>query len=198
MSARSFLTIAALATSVALSSPALALNPQPEPPMPYHGYEYVLTHVDPFDWRWEVRHTLPNGQTVTVKSGTIRGNRMQAGTQARTAIDDLATPATTTGAGPVTAPPRSITHAPVTFFKLTCHASLFPPLSVDLTNEGPAVAPAGTKISWWIDMGWAGPGTGGSYTFTSGLPSGSKLTLQNVLPKTNLNYGAGSCHVTVK
>jgi len=53
---KNLLSAVALACGLVLATSAIALNPQPEPPMPYHGYELVLTHVAPNVWRWQIRH----------------------------------------------------------------------------------------------------------------------------------------------
>jgi len=44
-----------LAGALAFSGQALALNPQPEPPIFYHGYELTITSAGQNEWRWEIR-----------------------------------------------------------------------------------------------------------------------------------------------
>ncbi len=75
------------ALALAIGGTALALNPQPEPPMPYRGFEYVITLVSPNEWRWEIRKPSAGQGSQVLESGIVRGNHFQAIKRARTAID---------------------------------------------------------------------------------------------------------------
>ena len=88
------LKAAFLAAFLALTTPALALNPQPEPPRPYHGYSYVLTHTGPNAWHWEIHGGSSGGvhPSPVLSEGSVRGARASAVRDARKAIDQLGTP----------------------------------------------------------------------------------------------------------
>ena len=89
MSKKNLLGTLVLACSLTLATSVLALNPQPEPPIPYHGYEIVLTHVSPNVWRWEIQRPSGGHPSPVLKSGTLRGTHLRAINRAHTAIDRL-------------------------------------------------------------------------------------------------------------
>jgi len=79
-----------LAAIFAIGTPAMALNPQPEPPMPYKGYEYVINIVQPNEWRWVIERRLPGRAPAVLESGLVHGGHGQAIARARAAIDRIA------------------------------------------------------------------------------------------------------------
>jgi hypothetical protein len=94
MSIKSSLKIMTLAVVLAFGGQAMALNPQPEPPMFYHGYEFTISHSGQNLWRWEVRRPSIDHPSPVLDSGLIKGGHTRAVTTARRAIDRLSrTPA---------------------------------------------------------------------------------------------------------
>ena len=87
MSIKSSLKILLLAGALAFSGQALALNPQPEPPIFYHGYELTITSAGQNEWRWEIRRPSIGHPSPVLDSGMIKGNHIKAVTTARGAID---------------------------------------------------------------------------------------------------------------
>jgi len=83
-----------LAVVLGFSTQALALNPQPEPPAPYHGYEYTLSNLGHNEWRWEILKRVDGNPPQIISHGMIHGSRLRAVNAAHRAIDRLATPMT--------------------------------------------------------------------------------------------------------
>ena len=86
---KNLLKMLVLAAGLAVATPALALNPQPEPPIPYHGYEFVLTHASRNVWRWEIQHPGGIHPSPVLKSGTVHGSHLRAVIRAKDAIDRM-------------------------------------------------------------------------------------------------------------
>jgi hypothetical protein len=89
MSIKSSLKILMFAVALACSGRAVALNPQPEPPMYYHGYEFTISRSGPNLWRWEIRRPSIGHPSPVLDSGVIKGGHTKAVTTARGAIDGL-------------------------------------------------------------------------------------------------------------
>ena len=87
MSIKSSLKILMFAVALAFSGQALALNPQPEPPMYYHGYEFTISRSGQNLWRWQIRRPSIGHPSPVLDSGVIKGNHTKAVTIARSAID---------------------------------------------------------------------------------------------------------------
>ena len=87
MSIKTFPKILMLAVALAFSGQALALNPQPEPPMYYHGYELTISRSGQNLWRWEIRRPSIGHPSPVLDSGAIRGNHTKAVITVRGAID---------------------------------------------------------------------------------------------------------------
>jgi hypothetical protein len=92
MSIRRLSRTLTLAVVLAFSTQAIALNPQPEPPAPYHGYEYIISRLGHNEWRWEIHKRLDGKPPQILSHGSIRGSHFRAVNAARQAIDHLATP----------------------------------------------------------------------------------------------------------
>ena len=87
MSIKSSLKIMMLAVALACSGQALALNPQPEPPMYYHGYEFTLSRSGQNLWHWEIRRPSIGHPSPVLDSGAIKGDHAKAVITVRGAID---------------------------------------------------------------------------------------------------------------
>ena len=92
MRARKSIVIGTLAAALVFGTQAVALNPQPEPPRPYHGYEYVIGRLDDYGWSWEIRKRADNNRPLVLSHGSVRGSHARAVNAARRAIDHLAAP----------------------------------------------------------------------------------------------------------
>ena len=90
MSNRIVPKITMLAVALAMSTAAMALNPQPEPPIYYHGYQYVISSLGNNGWSWEIRKRVDGRQSQVLSHGSIRGDHDRAMNAARGAIDHLA------------------------------------------------------------------------------------------------------------
>lgn len=90
-------TIRALgfAGAMAIGTAAMALNPQPEPPMAFLGMEYVIAEVAPGEWSWEVRRpavsvpSMADRPAEVLATGSVKGTRLKAVVTARGAIRRL-------------------------------------------------------------------------------------------------------------
>jgi hypothetical protein len=87
MSIKSSLKILMFAGALAFGGQALALNPQPEPPIFYHGYEFTISHSGQNLWRWEIRRPSIGHPSPALDSGVIKGGHTKAVTTAHGAID---------------------------------------------------------------------------------------------------------------
>jgi hypothetical protein len=92
MSTNKVPVILAFAVALFFETQALALNPQPEPPMPYHGYEYVISSLGDNGWGWEIRKRVDGNRPQILSRGFLRGDHARAVSAARGSIDHLAAP----------------------------------------------------------------------------------------------------------
>ena len=75
--------------ALSASAPAMALNPQPQPPMSYRGFEYVIEARGVDAWRWEVLRRVDGQPPQVVSQGVTHGAHAGAVTAARGAINHL-------------------------------------------------------------------------------------------------------------
>lgn len=78
------------AVALFFSTQVAALNPQPEPPVPYHGYEYVISSLGANGWRWEIRKRVDGNPPQILSRGFLRGDHVRAVNAAHGSIDHLA------------------------------------------------------------------------------------------------------------
>ena len=86
---KTILKMALVAAVLAAGGPALALNPQPEPPIYYHGMEYVIIQTGDDGWRWEVRERQSGRPPRVLSRGQVRGSHDAVVAAVHDAIDHL-------------------------------------------------------------------------------------------------------------
>lgn len=197
---RSSIVLAAIC-SLAFATGALALNPQPEPPFPYHGYEVVITRVDQFRWRWEIIHPAQgNSGRTTVDSGYVRGTHGNAEQKARVRIDRLVIQTGPTGT--YNSPAVKSQVVPKLSMGLICDNRVGADPATGklsailrLTATGPGLIPAGTHIVWTI---YGHPPMQGDYVFESAIWPKSWVDVAYQPPQHGYDYAHSTCFVNLK
>ena len=172
------------AASFMFSMPAMALNPQPEPPKPYHGFEIVIVEIRENDWQWAIRKPSSGSALSVLDSGVGPRSRDEAVMAAQRAIDLRTTARPTVGQPPSASvgprfKPVARAFKPVqSTFLLSCHWAFFGDGLV-FRNDGLADVPVGTKVSYQVH---ANPAYAeGVYTFEYPLPPGGTAGAGRVL-----------------
>lgn len=149
----------------AISAPALALNPQPEPPMQYHGYVYVIRVVGPNEWIWEIQQRLPGRPVELMDSGIVHGDHTQATVRVRAAIDQISK-ANHLPLGSQLAPPSGSVHplmtapssVPTLPVLVGCEFDYIDPghpqygSVFTFVNQGAGPVPKDTQVHWIVTL----------------------------------------------
>ena len=192
-------TVLAVVFATAFATAALALNPQPEPPSPYRGYEIVITPVDQFRWRWEIYLPHQGSQHTVVESGYVRGTHLNAEQKARVRIDKLATHS---GSPIIGGPMVKAQTIPKLFFGIDCDNRLgtdpatgHMSMVLRLTVTGTGSVPAGTHIVWTI---YGHPPMEGEYVFESAVWPKQWVDVAYQPPQHGNDYAHAPCYVHLK
>jgi len=149
----------------AISAPALALNPQPEPPMQYNGYVYVIRVVGPNEWIWEIQQRLPGRPVELMDSGIVHGDHTQATVRVRAAIDQMRS-ANNLPLTPHLAPPSGSAHSLMTApssvpslpILVGCEFDYIDPSQPQVgvvfifVNQGAGPVPKDTRVHWIVTL----------------------------------------------
>jgi len=177
-----------------VGSSALALNPQPEPPIFYHGYQFVLTQVDETHWRWEVRRVVGGRPPEVLDTVVMTGSHDSAVEAARARIDRIAN----RHGAQIFASPSLNSHIPPYIpLNIGCGIMTYSSVgNVFLFNDGNSTVSRGTTVLYDIKLISSTQHFTGKITLQADLPSGKQVNLYiSDLPIKYL-FDLESCEIT--